>query len=159
MSSLTYDQKSEIRMAFDEAFIAPERRRDVRIKHRVNAEICLWKKGKQGLPFSVGIEDFSPTGVGAFHTSALSLGDEYLLRVPRKDADDLVLVLTVVRCKPQDNGTYLIGLELSSVMDRSAMNQFVDELHQDALRVTSRKTKLLLCLLGIFGIGMALILG
>src|SRR4051812_1930442 len=36
--SLTYDQRSEIRMAFDEAYVPPERRRAARVKHQVDAE-------------------------------------------------------------------------------------------------------------------------
>ena len=157
MSSLTYDQRSEIRMAFDEAFIAPERRRDVRIRHQIIAEICPWKRGKQGLPFNVAIEDFSPTGVGMIHTSGLEAGEEYLLRVPRNDQPDLVLVLTVVRSKAQDNGTHLIGLELSSVVDHSALTEFVESLIPPN-RHTSRRTKVLLCLLGIFGLGFAMLM-
>ena len=157
MSGLTYDQRSEIRMAFDEAFIEPERRRDVRIKHKINAEICPWKGGRPGLPFNVAIEDFSPTGVGMIHTSSLEAGDEYLLRVPRKEASDLVLVLTVVRCKEQDNGQHLIGLELSSVVDQSALTEYVESLGPTDRR-TSKRTKMLLCMLGIFGIGFAMLM-
>jgi len=49
---LTYDQKSEIRIAFDEAYIPADRRRDLRVKYRVEAQICSWQNNKQGLPWS-----------------------------------------------------------------------------------------------------------
>ena len=38
-----------------------DRRRDTRIKYRVDAEICAWHHNKQGDPFRVRIEDFSLT--------------------------------------------------------------------------------------------------
>ena len=155
--ALTYDQKSEIRMAFDEAYVPADRRRSTRVKHQVLAEITSYKKGKQGLPFNVRIEDFSPTGVGMLHSSELELGSQYLLRVPRTGLDDLVVLLTVARCVAGENGDWNIGLELSSVLDRTAMGEFVDALHHKK-RLTSRRTKVLLMLLGIAGIGLSILL-
>jgi c-di-GMP-binding flagellar brake protein YcgR len=127
--SLTYDQKSEIRMAFDEAFVPPERRRDLRVQHRVDAQICPWKKNTQGEPFTVRIEDFSPGGVGLSHSAPMAIGSEYLLRVPRPEMEELVVLLSVVRCRPQDDDTYHVGMELSSVMDRTSMGQLIDALN------------------------------
>lgn len=155
--SLTYDQKSEIRMAFDEAYVSPERRRSMRVKHPVPAEICTWKKGKQGLGFSVQIDDFSPTGVGLNHGVEIEPGEQFLLTVPRPDAPELIVLLTTVRCVPLNDGSFQIGMELSSVMDRSEMGKFVDAINT-VQRLTSRRTKVLLMLLGIFGIGLAMLI-
>ena len=154
---LTYDQKSEIRMAFDEAFVPADRRRDTRIKYRVDAEICAWHHNKQGDPFRVRIEDFSPTGVGLIHSAPLELGSEYLIKVPRPGTEELVVLITVVRCRQQEDGTYLIGLELSSVMDRTHMGQLVDAL-QTHRRITRRRTRVLFLMLGVFSIGMSLMI-
>ena len=154
---LTYDQKSEIRIAFDEAYVPPDRRRDIRVKYRVDATICAWKRNRQGEPFSVRIEDFSPGGVGVIHTEPLDLGNEYLIQVPRPNADDLVVLLTVVRCKQLEDGTYLLGMELSSVMDRTNLGQFVDALNTRR-RITSRRTKVLFITLGVFSIGMSMLI-
>src|SRR5204862_1735061 len=82
---LTYDQKSEIRMAFDEAFVPSDRRRDSRVKNRIDTTMCTWKSGKQGEPVGVRIEDFSTGGVGLTHSEPMDLGLQYLLRVPRPD--------------------------------------------------------------------------
>src|SRR4051812_22609486 len=101
--ALTYDQKSEIRIAFEEAFIPAERRRDTRVRHRVDAQIAPWKRGKQGEPFGVRIEDFSPGGVGLLHGQAMLPGNDFVLRVPRPDLPELILLLTVVRCVPQED--------------------------------------------------------
>ena len=154
---LTYDQKSEIRLAFDEAFVPAERRRDFRVKHRVDAEICPWQRGTQGDPFQVRIEDFSPGGVGLIHSEPLPLDTEYLIKVPRLNMADLVVLFTVRRCLPLEEGSYHVGLELSSVMDRTQMGKLVDALHRDQ-RLTSRRTRNLLVMLGFFGLGMALLL-
>ena len=154
---LTYDQKSEIRIAFDEAYIPADRRRDLRVKYRVEAQICSWQNSKQGLPFTVRIEDFSPTGVGLVHTAPLDLGSEYLIKVPRPHYDDLIILLTVVRCKQLEDGTYLVGLELSSVMDRSHMGQFVNTL-QARRRGTSRRLRWLVIAFGIVGIAASMLI-
>jgi c-di-GMP-binding flagellar brake protein YcgR len=144
-------------MAFDEAYIPADRRRDMRVKYRVEAEICQWKRNKQGLPFTVKVEDFSPGGVGVIHGLPLELGSEYLIKVPRPNMDELVVLMTVVRVVKQDEETYLIGMELSSVMDRTQIGQLLDAINQRK-RITSRRTRMLLLLLGVFGIGMSLLM-
>ena len=155
--SLTYDQKSEIRMAFDEAYVPADRRRDLRVKYRVDAQICSWKDNRQGLPFGVRIEDFSPTGVGLVHHSPLDAGSEYLIKVPRPAADELIVLLTAARCKQQEDGTYLVGLELSSVMDRGHMGTFVEQL-QTHRRGASRKLRWLVIVFGALGIGASMVI-
>jgi c-di-GMP-binding flagellar brake protein YcgR len=153
--SLTYDQKSEIRMAFDEAFVPADRRRDARYKLRVEAQICPWKKNQQGEPITVRIEDFSPGGVGLIHPEPLSVGSEYLLRVPRPEMDELVVLLSVVRCKPLAEGNFLLGMELSSVMDRTSLGQLIDALKGPPRR---SRWKLFFIAFGIVGICSAMFL-
>jgi hypothetical protein len=155
--ALTYDQKSEIRMAFDEAYVPPERRRESRVKFRCDAEICEWKKNHQGLPFSVRVEDFSPSGVGIQHGMPLDVGSEYLIRVPRPSSEELVVLLTVARCVAQEDGTFQIGMELSTVLDRSQMGKMIESI-QTRKRVTSRRTRVLLLLLGVCGLGTGLLI-
>ena len=154
--SLTYDQKSEIRLAFDEAFVEPERRRSMRFKHITPAEICEWKRGRPGEPFNVQIEDFSPTGVGMIHGTELPAGGQYLIKVPRQKWGDLIVLMTVVRSAQRESGEFQIGLELSSVIDKSVLTRFVNNLQND--RLTSRRTKILFLMLGIVGLGLTLII-
>ena len=153
---LTYDQKSEIRIAFDEAYVPADRRRDLRVKYRVEAQICSWQNNKQGVPFTVRIEDFSPSGVGLIHTGPLDLGSEYLIKVPRPNAEELIVLLTVARCKQQEDGTYLVGLELSSVMDRSHMASLLSALGARR-RIGNRRLRWLVIMFGIIGIGASLL--
>ena len=154
---LTYDQKSEIRIAFDEAYVPADRRRDLRVKYRVDAEICSWHNNTQGPPFTVRIEDFSPTGVGLIHNSPLELGSEYLIKIPRPNYSDLIILLTVVRCKQLDDGTHLVGLELSSVMDRTQMGQLVNAL-QTRRRVGNRRLRWLVIMFGALSIAVSLLM-
>ena len=155
MSSLTYDQRSEIRLAFDEAFVPPERRRDLRVKFRVEAQICPWKKNTQGEPFTVQIEDFSPGGVGISRNEPMAIGSEFLLRVPRVDMEELVVLLSVVRCRPMGEGNFHVGMELSSVMDRTSMGQLIDALHGPPKR---RWWKVFFLAFGIAGIAASVML-
>src|SRR5438067_834409 len=111
--SLTYDQRSEIRMAFDEAYVEPERRRAARVKHQVDAEIVPWKRNRPGVPFTVTIEDFSPTGVGVVHSEPLPMSSDFVVKIPRPDNDPLAVLLTVVRNKPMEDGKFVVGMEIS----------------------------------------------
>ena len=155
---LTYDQKSEIRIAFDEAYVPADRRRDLRVKYRVEAQICSWQNNRQGVPFTVRIEDFSPTGVGLVHSAPLDLGSEYLIKVPRPNAEELIVLLTVVRCVRHVDGSYLIGLELSSVMDRQHMGSFVNALQTRRRSVASSKLRWLVIMFGVIGIAVSLLM-
>ena len=155
---LTYDQKSEIRMAFDEAYIPPDRRRDFRVKYRVEAQISLWADDKQGQPFTVRVEDFSPTGVGLVHTAPLEPGSEYLIKVPRPNMDELVVLLAVVRCVPQEDGTYLIGLELASVMDRTHMGQLVNALQSRDRESSGRRVRRAMLVLALLAFGVSMLI-
>jgi c-di-GMP-binding flagellar brake protein YcgR len=154
---LTYDQKSEIRIAFDEAYVPADRRRDLRVKYRVEAQICSWQNSKQGVPFTVRIEDFSPTGVGLVHTAPLDLGSEYLIKIPRPNAEELIVLLTVVRCTKLEDGTRLVGMELSSVMDRAHMEGLMTAL-QTHRRSGNRRLRWLVIWFGIIGIGASLLM-
>ena len=155
--SLTYDQKSEIRLAFDEAFVPAEQRRDRRIAYRVEADICGWKRNREGEPFRIRIDDFSTGGVKLIHTSKLNAGNQYLLSVPRKNLPALVVLMTVIWCKRQADETFQIGMELSSVMDRTHMGELYDAL-QAPPRVTSPRLKFMLLLFGIVGLTTTLII-
>ncbi len=44
--TLSYDERSEIRWAFEEAYVEPERRRACRVRHQVAAKLVPWGKGK-----------------------------------------------------------------------------------------------------------------
>jgi hypothetical protein len=156
MSSLTYDQRSEIRLAFDEAFVAPERRRSMRVKHITSAEIREWKRGKEGLPFTACIEDFAPAGVGVLHGTELTVGSQYLIKIPREQFGDLTVLMTVVRCKQANDGQFHIGMEISSVMDQTELGKFVDALARQTY--PPRWLKVAFLLFGICGIAATLMI-
>lgn len=155
--SLSYDQRSQVRLAFDEAYVPSERRRDLRIRHRVDIELTPWEKGQCGRPFPSNVEDFSPTGVGISHSSPIKPGEMFLLNIPRRGTAALTVLLTCVRCSQREDGSYQIGMELSDVVDQPDAGQFVDAMRRRR-RLTSRRTKILLLILGIYGLGISLLI-
>jgi hypothetical protein len=159
--SLTYDQRSEIRMAFDEAYVAPERRRAARVKHQVDAEIVPWKRNRPGVPFTVTIEDFSPTGVGVVHSEPLPMESDFVVKIPRPESDPLAVLLTVVRNKPLEDGKFIVGMEISNVLDKTALSRLFNDMAGEptpAEPPPSRRRKILFLLFGIFGIVTAMLI-
>jgi PilZ domain len=147
---LTYDETSEVRCAFEEAYIEPGRRRAIRTRQRVSVKITPWRKGITADPIDVVIEDFSPYGIGISHAVPMELGSHYILRVPRQGEDDLQVLLTVVRRCQADVANYSIGLEATAILGGDAAN--IPTLDKYANAVVSRKVKLLFLLFGIISV-------
>ena len=156
--TLSYDERSEIRWAFEEAYVEPERRRACRVKHKVPAKISPWKgKPRAVNPLEVTIEDFSTTGVGLIHTEALRIDDRFLLEVPRPERSPLWVVLRVVRCLPMDDGNYGVGLEACELLDSAnySMNPFTMSTTNQTEHRPGRRVKILFLLFGIVGTAIA----
>jgi hypothetical protein len=161
--SLSYDQRSELRWAFEEAYVEPERRRASRVKHKVPAKLAVWKgKPRPVAPLDVTIEDFSTTGVGLVHAHPLKVNDRYLLEVPRADRNPLWVVLRVARCLPMDDGNYAVGLEGCEMLDAAKFNVNPFTLNVSANAGTGdrtmnsrRRLKIVFLLFGIAGTAVA----
>lgn len=154
---LSYDQRSEVRLAFDEAYVPADRRRDLRIRQRVKVELAPYEKAGCGRAFSAQVEDFSPGGVGISHSAPIEPGQAFVLKVPRRGAAELSVLLTCVRCNRREDGSYQIGMELSDVSDQPDAASFVEAMRRNR-RLTSRRTKILLLILGIYGLGTCLLM-
>ncbi len=114
--SLTYDQMSELSIAFQEAHVPADRRRSQRIRQRIAAEITEWDDDHAGRTFGVMIENFSPTGVGMIHSGRLKTGGEYTLEIPRPGHAPIRVVLTVVRCEQMDGGMFSTQMKASEIL-------------------------------------------
>jgi len=114
--ALSYDQMSELTIAFQEAHIPADRRRSQRIKQRIAAEISEWENNRVGRTFGVTVEDFSTTGVGFVHSGRLKPGGQYLLEIPRPGQRPIAVLLTVVRCNELDGGLFSTQMEVSELM-------------------------------------------
>ena len=114
--SLTYDQLSELSIAFQEAHVPADRRRSHRIKQRIAAEITEWENTKPGRTFGVMIEDFSTTGVGMVHNGRLKVGGRYTLEIPRPGHAPVKVLLTVVRCSEVDGGLFSTQMEANEIL-------------------------------------------
>ena len=157
--SLTYDQRSELRWAFEEAYVEPERRRACRVKHKVAAKLVPWRRGKAtgGAAIDVSIEDFSTTGVGLIHAEPLKEEQQYLLEVPRGEQKPIWVVLRVVRCLPMDDGTFGVGLEAAELLDPSQFenNPFTGPPSGSRKCAMNKRLKIIFLLFGIAGISVA----
>jgi len=114
--SLSYDQLSELSIAFQEAHVPADRRRSNRIKQRIAAEITEWNDKTPGRTFGVMIEDFSTTGVGMTHNGRLKVGGKYTLEIPRPGHSPVRVVLTVVRCSEIDGGLFSTQMEANEIL-------------------------------------------
>src|SRR5437870_5330925 len=114
--AVSYDQMSELSIAFQEAHIPADRRRSQRIKQRIAAEISEWEGDRVGRTFGVTVEDFSTTGVGFVHSGRLKPGGKYLLEIPRPGARPVGVLLTVVRCDEIDGGLFSTRMEVSDLL-------------------------------------------
>ena len=144
---LTYDQTSEIRVAFEEAFIEPGRRRAIRYKQRVDVLLRPCRGHAVDTPINVSVEDFSSCGIGIVCFRALELGSNYMLRVPRQGQDDLEVIFTVVRLSQLDSSSYSIGLEATDVAEPGKPLDVQVDKYMNSLM--SRRTKILFLLFGI----------
>ena len=114
---LTYDQMSEVRIAFNEAYVPIDRRRSPRMKTWCHAAICGWDGRRAGEPIAVVVTDFSTSGVGIKHTGRLKVGSRYLLEVPRPQRTPLRVLFTVVRCSETDGGMFDVELAPEEILD------------------------------------------
>jgi hypothetical protein len=131
----------------------------MRVKYEVDAEIVPWIKNRPGIPFTVKIEDFSPTGVGVIHTSALPIGSECVVRVPRPEGEPLVVQLTVVRNQPIDDFNFIVGMVINNVLDKRALDRKARPLDKEGSpRRPGRRVKIWFLLFGIAGILTAMLI-
>jgi hypothetical protein len=130
-----------------------ERRRATRVKRKFVTQMTPWAAGRSSIPFDVIIDDLSDTGVGLIHHEPLEMGLRHLLTVPRPGGSSVTLEYLVCRCDRRSDGNYAIGL--------SAARELPFSLTSDPFpgaprkRVTSRTTKILFLLFGIFGLIIA----
>lgn len=114
--AVSYDQLSELRMAFEEAHVPAERRRSPRVTERVSLEIARWARGRAGRACGVTIEYFSTSGVAMTHAGRLKVRSEYLLEIPRLGAPPIGVVLAVVRCERTVGGLFSSEMRVTEVL-------------------------------------------
>jgi hypothetical protein len=88
---------------------AKEARRARRIRHK--AQIAIVPCGKDGLgdPVTVNTEDLSLRGMRMLHDREMTVGDEFLVLLPRKKAEPLQVLCIVAHCTSIGEGLFSIG--------------------------------------------------
>jgi hypothetical protein len=145
--TLTYDERSELRAAFEETYVPTQERREaLRVHYRVPLDMVSWKDERAGPAVSVMLEEFSTTGVGVIYPGRLNPGDRYLLEVPGWEKRRVTLIIEVVHCTPVEAEKCRIGLKIVGV-------------HGTHLRtVLHRRAKFLFLLFGVVGVAVAMLL-
>lgn len=122
--ALNYDQRSSMRMAFEEAHVPADRRGSQRIRMQCPAKFAPWSSGRAGKAFDVIIDDFSTSGAGIIHTGRLKVGARYLLTIPRSRQTPLDVILTVVRCEKTVDGLFTAELSPDEILGVASGNEF-----------------------------------
>ena len=137
--------------AGNRAFSHPlsDRRRATRVKKKFVTQMTPWAPGRPSIPFEVIIDDVSNTGVGLIHHQPLEMGLRHLLTVPRADEKPVMLEYIVCRCDRRSDGRYSIGLETAGDFRTPLV------VEPPPQRITTRTTKILFLMFGIFGIIIA----
>ena len=130
----------------DTCLVGEERRRTHRLKQKFVTQMTPWEPGHASVPFEVVIADMSDTGCGIIHDQPLEVGLRHLLTVPRFKDKPITLEYMVIRCDRRTDGSYSIGLEKVNANQPVVVKP---------KRVVSERTKVLLLLLGIFGLVIA----
>lgn len=123
-----------------------DRRRNHRSNQKFVTQMTPWAAGHASVPFEVVIADMSDAGIGIIHDQPLDVGLRHLLTVPRLKDKPITLEYIVIRCDRRTDGSYSIGLEKVNANRPVVV---------PPKRVVSERTKVLLLLLGIFGLFIA----
>jgi hypothetical protein len=95
-----------------------EGRRASRIQ--VEAQVSIWPiiDGSPGAVLTALARDLSLTGIGLFQTLPMKPKDQFVLRLPRRKAEPLLLLCEVAFVKTVADGLYGVGASFSSILEQ-----------------------------------------
>ena len=99
---------------------AGERRRAPRIVREGFINIYPRDGNVIGPLMRVGIYDISAVGIRLVHGHPLTVGSEFILKVPHADGKTVPVLYTVVRCELRSRSTFHIGAELNGILRETA---------------------------------------
>jgi c-di-GMP-binding flagellar brake protein YcgR len=100
-------------------------RRAPRMKLSSHLNIACWED--PNAPLSVRIRDLSQGGIGLFHTQRIALDQQLVIRLPRKNCDDVLVLGTVVYWEPLSENLFGIGVQFDRLMHDSEIEQQSDQ--------------------------------
>jgi hypothetical protein len=89
-----------------------EKRRALRIPHRVSGQLLLWPSGPRTTPINVQVVDYSRTGVGIIHSQGLLVGLKFVVCEDEVTSGSNTCIYKVVRCDRRPDGRFSIGLQV-----------------------------------------------
>ena len=106
-------------IALPTAAAPQDKRRAPRIAREGMIMVFPFRHGAQAQGLRARFKDVSAQGIGLILQQPLQAGDQFVVRLPRKDSGDPAAILyTVVRCERKGEHEFRIGAELVCVMGR-----------------------------------------
>ena len=97
--------------------VGVEQRRAKRTVHRRTFIIHFMHDGVIGQGVPTRAHDFSSIGIGLIHASRLAKGERFVVPLATQSGLPVLLMYSVVHCRPLGNGLFGVGAELTSLMD------------------------------------------
>ena len=95
-----------------------DKRRAPRIAREGMIFVYPFRHGAQAQGLRARFKDVSAQGVGVILQQPLQAGDQFVIRLPRKNGEPASILYTVVRCERKGEHEFRIGAELVCVMGR-----------------------------------------
>jgi hypothetical protein len=93
----------------DAARVTDERRACPRIPMHKCMAVVPYQPGSAGQPVHVWVSDISAGGLGLIHSGPMQPDDQFVIRLPLPDDDELPMLCLVVRCIQIGDNLYSIG--------------------------------------------------
>ena len=97
--------------------VGHEQRRATRTVHRRTFVIHVMHDGVIGQGVPTRAHDFSSIGIGLIHAGRLAKGERFVVPLATQAGPPILLLYSVVHCRPLGNGLFGVGAELLSLMD------------------------------------------
>jgi hypothetical protein len=97
---------------------APEQRRHPRVGVRCLLNIIPLDNGTCGKTVGVWTRDISESGIGVISSKSMKKGNQFLIRLPRRDETATTLLCTVTSCNLVADKLYSIGAQFGKVIAR-----------------------------------------
>jgi hypothetical protein len=108
-------------------------RRSPRVRLSSHLSVARWSDPLS--PLSCRIRDLSQGGVGLFHNHRIGLDEQMVIRFPRSNGEEALVLGKVVYWEPLAENLYGIGVQFERLMEESEIDQQSDtntrqQLHQ-----------------------------
>ena len=112
-----------------------EKRRATRVEVRVKVAIMPLGGHAPGEQINVLLQDISYLGVGMIQSFVAPPDSHFLIRLPRKGRDELVLMCVVKSCRELADGIHSVGAEFECPVAPNMVNDIQKSWREDLERI------------------------